>query len=84
MYIDSVNVGPIWTGWSGIAAYCASPAVKNVLDCNSLDGDTVDGRVEERLAPEAVIARLINGTASSMRLSSFRMADMICLSSDWK
>ena len=81
--MDNVNVGPIWTGRSGVTAYCESPAVKNVLACNSLEGDTVDGRVEERLAPEAVIARLMSGTASSMRFSSFRMAEIICFNSRW-
>ena len=79
--MDNVNVGPICTGWSGFAAYCASPAVKKVLACNSLEGDTVDGKVDDRLAPEAVIARLISGTASSIRPNSLRIAEMICFSS---
>lgn len=77
-----MNVGPIWTAAEGDIAYCVSPAVRKVLACSSREGDTVVGRLEERLAPEAVIARLINGTASSIRLSSFRIAWIIFFSSN--
>ena len=41
----------------------------------------MDGRLVERLAPEAVIARLIKGTASSMRTNNLRIACTIRLSS---
>lgn len=74
MYIDKVNEGPIWTGFEGSIEYCVSPAVRNVLACSSLDGDTVVGKLDDRLVPEAVIARLISGTASSILFRSFLMA----------
>lgn len=74
MYIESVNVGPIWTDAEGEIEYCVSPAVRKVLACSSRDGETVDGRLVDRLAPEAVMARLMRGTASSIRSSSFFMA----------
>ena len=38
-----------------------SPAVRKVLACSSLDGDTDAGRVVDSLAPDVVIARLIKG-----------------------
>jgi hypothetical protein len=57
--------------------YCVSPAVRNVLACNSLDGETEAGSVVERLAPEVVMARLIRGTASSIRSRSFPMSRTI-------
>lgn len=74
MYIESVNVGPIWTDAEGEIEYCVSPAVRKVLACSSRDGETVEGRFVDRLAPEAVMARLMKGTASSIRSSSFLMA----------
>ena len=46
--------------------YWASPAVRKVLACSSLEGETVEGKVEDRLAPEAVMARFMRGTASSI------------------
>jgi len=57
--------------------YCVSPAVRNVLACNNLDGETEAGRVVERLAPEVVMARLMRGTASSIRSRSFRVSRTI-------
>lgn len=74
IYIESVKVGPIWTDAEGEIEYCVSPAVRKVLACRSRDGDTVDGRLVDRLAPEAVMARLMSGTASSIRSNSFLMA----------
>lgn len=59
--------------------YCVSPAVKNVLACNNRDGETVDGSVVDSLAPDVVIARLMNGTASSIRSINFLMAWIISL-----
>lgn len=61
--------------------YCESPAVKNVLACSKRDGETVEGRFDERLAPDAVMARLMSGTASSMRAKSLRIANIICFNS---
>jgi hypothetical protein len=55
-----------------------SPAVRKVLACNNLEGDTEAGRVVDRLAPEVVIARLMRGTASSIRMRSLRMSWAIC------
>lgn len=66
MYTDSVNVGPICTGCDGDMEYCVSPLVKNVLAWSNRDGDTVEGRDVDKLAPEVVMARLISGTASSI------------------
>jgi hypothetical protein len=61
-----------------------SPAVRKVLACSSLDGDTDAGRVVDSLAPDVVIARLMRGTASSMRVSSLRMSCTICrISKAW-
>ena len=51
-----------------------SAAVRKVLACNSRDGETVAGSVVERLAPEVVIARLMRGTASSIRVRRFLMS----------
>jgi hypothetical protein len=48
--------------------------VRKVLACSNLDGDTEAGRVVDKLAPEVVMARLMRGTASSMRTSSFLMS----------
>lgn len=59
--------------------YWESPAVKKVLDCNSREGETVDGRLVDNFAPDVVIARFINGTASSILVSSFFMSLMISL-----
>ena len=81
MYIERVNVGPICTACVGSNEYCVSPAVKNVLACKSREGDMLAGRFVERLAPEVVIARLIRGTASSIRLSKLRISCIISLSS---
>lgn len=66
--------GPICIDALGFIEYWVSPAVRNVLACNSLDGETVEGSAVESLAPEVVIARLIRGTASSMRVRSFRIS----------
>lgn len=65
----------------GETEYWESPAVRKVLACSSREGDTVDGRLEERLAPEAVIARLMSGTASSIRFNNLLISAMIRLSS---
>ena len=51
-----------------------SPVVRNVLACSRRDGDTVDGKLVDSLAPEVVIARFINGTASSIRVRRFLMS----------
>lgn len=58
--------------------YCVSPAVRKVLACSSLDGDTDAGSVVDSFAPDVVMARLIRGTASSMRVSSPRISRAIC------
>lgn len=55
-----------------------SPVVRKVLACRSLDGDTEGGRVVERLAPEVVMARLMSGTASSIRASINLIPSTIC------
>jgi len=39
------------------------------------------GKFVERVAPDVVIARLMRGTASSMRLSKVRISWMMSLSS---
>lgn len=79
MYIDSVNVGPTCTALDGWIEYCVSHALRNVLACSNRDGETVDGRVVDSLAPDVVIARFINGTASSIFSSTLRISDMINL-----
>lgn len=53
-----------------------SPAVKNVLACSNRDGETVEGNVVDSLAPEVVMARLMSGTASSMRSRSVLISFM--------
>ena len=74
MYMDNVKTGPIWTAEEPNSPYCVSPAVRKVLACSSREGETVFGRLEDKLAPDAVMARLIKGTASSIRSSSLLMA----------
>jgi hypothetical protein len=81
MYMDKVNAGPICCALGLVMQYCESPAVRNVLACNNLEGDTVGGRVVERLTPDVVMARLIKGTASSMRARRFFISVMIIFSS---
>ena len=61
-----MNTGPIWTALELRIAYWESPAVKNVLACSRREGETVAGKLDERFAPEAVIAKLISGTESSI------------------
>lgn len=51
-----------------------SPAVRKVLACNNLDGDTVAGRLVDSLAPDVVMAKFISGTASSIRVRSLLMS----------
>ena len=82
MYIESVKVGPICTAWGATECdmeYWVSPAVKKVLACKSLEGDTVDGRFVDNLAPEVVMARFMSGTASSIRASRFLISMMMNL-----
>jgi hypothetical protein len=45
--------------------------VRKVLACNNRDGETVDGKVVDKLAPDVVIARFMSGTASSIRSRTF-------------
>ena len=61
--------------------YWVSPAVRKVLACSSREGETVEGKFVERLAPDVVIARLMSGTASSIRVRSLRMSWTIKFSS---
>lgn len=57
--------------------YCVSPAVRNVLACSNLDGDTVEGKFVDNLAPDVVIAKFISGTASSIRTKSLLISLII-------
>lgn len=59
--------------------YCVSPAVRKVLACRSRDGDTVDGKFVDNLAPDVVMARFMSGTASSIRARRFLMSLMMNL-----
>ena len=79
MYIDSVNVGPICTALDWDIEYCESPAVKKVLAWRRRDGETVDGKLVDNLAPEVVMAKFISGTASSIRVSKFLMSLIMSL-----
>lgn len=63
--------------------YWVSPAVRKVLACKRREGETVDGKLVDNLAPEVVMARFISGTASSIRVSSrliSLMMSFICIS----
>jgi hypothetical protein len=79
MYMDKVNVGPTCTAREADMQYCVSPVDRKVLACSNRDGDTVDGNVVDKLAPDVVIARFIKGTASSMRARSLVMSWMMNL-----
>ena len=81
MYKERVKVGPICWALGFDAQYCISPEVRKVLACRSRDGDTVAGRVVERLVPDVVIARFMSGTASSIRSSNLFISSMMILSS---
>lgn len=85
MYMDSVNVGPIWTAWDCDCdiAYWVSPAVRNVLAWRSREGDTVAGKLVDSFAPDVVMARFMSGTASSMRTSKALISSTMCLISAW-
>lgn len=50
-----------------------------MLDCKSREGETVDGRLVDSFAPEVVMAKFINGTASSILVSKLLMSLMMSL-----
>jgi len=77
MYSDNVKADPTCVGDPEFILYCVSPAVRSVLACNNLEGDTEAGSVVDKLAPDVVIARLMSGTASSKRVRSFLMSWII-------
>lgn len=79
IYIDNVKVGPTWVACPGDMKYWVSPAVRKVLAWSRRDGETVDGKFVDRLAPDVVIARLIRGTASSSRFRSFSISRIMSL-----
>lgn len=54
--------------------YWVSHAVRKVLACSKRDGETVDGKLVDRLAPDVVIAKFISGTASSILSRTFLMS----------
>jgi hypothetical protein len=54
--------------------YRVSAEVRKVLACSILDGETEGGIVADRLAPEVEMARLISGTAFSIRARRFRVS----------
>jgi hypothetical protein len=79
MYMDKVKVGPACTARGADIEYWVSHVDRKVLACSNRDGDTVDGKVVDRLAPDVVIARFIRGTASSIRSRTLVMSWMINL-----
>lgn len=75
VYNFKENDGPICVSFR--VSNLASPACKAEDACKSLEGDTVLGSEADKLAPLVVSARLINGTASSIRASRDFMSSTI-------